>query len=100
MCGLWAVTVFVVPPIGRGLEAGLLIPFRAAVTVQKAIDADLQGGLEGRSPDAVIAQRREQTLTLYGAQRIEDLPINFQGMVFSNSGAIGVMPCSISTTVT
>ena len=88
MCGFWAVTVFVVPRLAADVSR-IAYPLPAAVTVDKAIEADLQNGLDGRSPDAVVGQRREQTLELYGAERVEDLPINFQGIVFSIQEQLG-----------
>lgn len=88
MCGFWAVTVFVVPRLAADVSR-IAYPLPAAVTVDKAIEADLQNGLDGQSPDAVVGQRREQTLTLYGAERVEDLPINFQGIVFSIQEQLG-----------
>lgn len=88
MCGFWAVTVFVVPRLAADTSR-IAYPLPAAVTLQKAIDADLQVGLGGQSPDAVVGQRREQTLKLYDAERVEDLPINFQGIVFSIQEQLG-----------
>lgn len=88
MCGFWAVTVFVIPRLAADVSR-IVYPLPAAVTVQKAIDADLQSGLNGQSPDAVVGQRREQTLSLYGKDRVEDLPINFQGIVFSIQEQLG-----------
>ena len=88
MIGLWAVTTFVVPRLAADVSR-MTYPTPTAVSLKKAIDNDLQIGLDGRSPDSVIAERREQTLSLYGAETLEDLPINFQGMVFSIQEKLG-----------
>jgi ABC-2 type transport system permease protein len=88
MIGFWAVVAFVIPRLAADVSA-LMQPTPPAVTLARSIETDLTGGLDGRMPDAVILERREQTLKLYGKDRIEDLPINFQGIVFSIQEQLG-----------
>ncbi len=88
MVGLWAVVTFAVPRLASDVSR-LLFPEPSAVEFQRAVDADLQAGLDGASPATVIEERRRQTLELYSASRIEDLPINFQGVIFSLQEELG-----------
>lgn len=81
MVGFWAVSSFVLPRAASDLSR-LLYPTPTAVAFEKDIEEAKQSGLNGVSPAAVIAQRQEQTLALYNADTVEDLPINFQGMIF------------------
>jgi ABC-2 type transport system permease protein len=47
------------------------------------LENDLAAGVGGVSPAALIEERRAALLRLYKVSRVEDLPINFQGIVFS-----------------
>jgi ABC-2 type transport system permease protein len=82
LLAFWAVTSFVVPRVAADL-AGLRHDLPHAVDFDAAIAADIETGLDGRVPADVIEERRRQTLELYGANAEADLPINFQGIVFS-----------------
>jgi ABC-2 type transport system permease protein len=88
MVGLWAVFTFAVPRLAADTSQ-LLFPTPSTAEFLAAIDNDLQAGLDGVSPAAAIAQRREQTLQLYDADSVDDLPINFQGIVFSLQEELG-----------
>lgn len=88
MVALWAVFTFALPRIAADVSA-LLYPLPMASEFQAAVDSDLATGLEGVSPATAIRERREQALALYGKDRVEDLPINFQGVVFSMQEELG-----------
>jgi ABC-2 type transport system permease protein len=85
---IWAVACFVVPRVA--VDAGRLThPTPTAAAFRAAIDADMAAGLDGVSPAARVAKRREDLLRLYKVTREEDLPINFQGIVFGVQDEVG-----------
>ncbi|MEQ8736735.1 MAG: DUF3526 domain-containing protein [Rhodospirillaceae bacterium] len=88
MVGFWAVSSFVLPRAASDLSR-LLYPTPTAVAFQKDIEEATQSGLDGVSPAAAIAQRQEQTLALYNANTVEELPINFQGIIFDLQEKMG-----------
>ena len=82
LVAFWVISSFAVPRFA--VDAGrLAAPLPSAAALQARIDDDRQAGLDGVPPAAVIDERRRKTLELYGVDRVEDLPINFQGLVFS-----------------
>lgn len=82
LLAFWAVSSFVLPRLTADLSKWLY-PLPTIVEFQQAIANDLETGLDGVSPAELIAQRREQTLALYDVKSEEELPINFQGLIFS-----------------
>lgn len=88
MVGFWAVSSFVLPRAASDLSR-LLYPTPTAVAFKKDIEEATQSGLDGVSPAAAIAQRQEQTLALYNANTVEELPINFQGIIFDLQEKMG-----------
>lgn len=88
LLAFWAVVTFVVPRVaadlGRSLE-----PTPTAGDFQRGVDADLATGLDGESPAAKVEKRRQQLLKLYKVEREQDLPINFQGIVFGIQDEVG-----------
>ncbi len=88
LVGFWVVTTFAVPRFAVDLGAySAAVP--SAAQLQSWIDEDIQSGLDGISPAAVIEERRQKTLALYNAQSVDELPINFQGIVFSLQEELG-----------
>ena len=81
LLAFWAVVTFVVPRIAADLGR-ILQPTPTMGDFQRGVDADLATGLGGESPAARVEKRREQLLKLYKVAREQDLPINFQGVVF------------------
>lgn len=82
LLAFWAVITFVVPRIAADLGR-ILQPTPTLSEFQRGVDADLATGLDGESPAARVEKRRSQLLSLYKVGREQDLPINFQGIVFS-----------------
>lgn len=82
LLAFWAVSSFVVPRLAADMAA-LRHPLPQLIDFQAALAADIETGLDGRSPAEVIDERRQQTLALYGAEDESQLPINFQGIIFS-----------------
>ncbi len=88
MVGFWAVSSFVLPRAASDVSR-FLYPTPTAVSFQAGIDEAMQSGLAGVSPDTVVQQRQEQTLALYNVESVEELPINFQGMIFDLQEKLG-----------
>lgn len=80
MVAFWAVSSVALPKAAAD-SARLIYETPTAVGFQKAIAADMETGAGGKSLDAMVAERKEQTLRLYKVDAIEKLPINFQGIV-------------------
>jgi len=81
LLAFWAVSSFVLPRISADFAAWRY-PLPSAVELERRIGSDIETGIDGRNPADVIAERRRQTLQLYKADSVEDLPINFQGIIF------------------
>ena len=88
MVGFWAVSSFVLPRAASDVSR-LLYPTPTAVAFQSNIDEAMQSGLDGISPDTKVQQRQEQILALYNVDSVDDLPINFQGMIFDLQEKLG-----------
>ena len=88
MVGFWAISSFVFPRAASDASR-LLYPTPTAVSFQANIDEAMQSGLNGVSPDTFVQQRQEQTLALYKVETVEELPINFQGMIFDLQEKLG-----------
>ncbi len=88
LLAFWAVSSFVVPRIAADLGR-VLHPTPNVQEFLRAIDADLASGLDGVPPAAKIAQRRDALFKVYKVTREEDLPVNFQGVVFGIQDEIG-----------
>jgi ABC-2 type transport system permease protein len=80
MVAFWAVSSVALPKAAADV-ARLIHETPTFVAFQKAIAADLENGIDGKSLDALVAERKEATLRLYKVDTIEKLPINFQGIV-------------------
>jgi len=80
MVAFWAVSSVALPKAAAD-SARLIHDTPTAVGFQKAIASDLENGIDGKSLDALVAERKEATLRLYKVDAIEKLPINFQGIV-------------------
>lgn len=80
MVAFWAVSSVALPKAAADV-ARLIHDTPTAVGFQKAIAADLDNGVNGKSLDALVAERKEQMLKIYKVDSIEKMPINFQGVV-------------------
>lgn len=82
LVGFWVIATFAVPRLG--MDVGRLVaPTPSEVEWQAGVEADKQSGLDGIAPAAVIEVRRRKTLEVYGVDSVDELPINFQGIVFN-----------------
>ncbi len=80
MVAFWAVSSVALPKAAADASR-LIYDTPTSVAFQKAIAADLENGMGGKSLDAIVAERKEQMLKLYKVDSIEKMPINFQGVV-------------------
>lgn len=88
MVAFWAVSSVAVPRAASDV-ARLTTELPTNISLQKAIAADMEAGLDGKTPDQVINERKEATLRLYKVDAVEKLPINFQGIVFDLQEKLG-----------
>lgn len=88
MVGFWAVSSFVLPRAASDVSR-LLYPTPTAVAFQANIEEAMASGLDGVSPDTKVQQRQEQILSLYNVESVDELPINFQGMIFDLQEKLG-----------
>ena len=88
MVGIWSITTFVVPRIAADFSQAAY-PTPTAFDFQKQISMDMEMGLDGISPDSVVQERQKQTLALYKVDTVDELPINFQGIIFDLQEELG-----------
>ncbi|MEZ5514448.1 MAG: DUF3526 domain-containing protein [Steroidobacteraceae bacterium] len=81
LLAFWATTTFVVPRLAADLGR-VLAPTPTRAAFMQGVEEGINGGLGGLPPAARIAARRDALLKIYKVERQEDLPINFQGVVF------------------
>ena len=88
MVAFWAVSSVALPKAAAD-AARLIHSTPTAVGFQKAIAADMETGVGGKSLDAMVNERKEQTLRLYKVDTVDKLPINFQGVVLGLQEQMG-----------
>ena len=78
---LWIMwTVFLPKIIGNTVED--IAPLPTRVAFQNAMDADRSKGIDGHNPSADRTHKLEQeTLDKYGVSSLEELPVNFTGIL-------------------
>ena len=75
---LW--TIFLPKIIGNSVEK--LSPLPSRVTFQKAMDLDRSKGIDGHNPSADREEELiKETLTKYNVNNLEELPVNFTGIL-------------------
>ena len=81
MIGLWILwTIFVPKIIGNVAEQMVSLPTR--IEFQEAMSQDRSEGIDGHNPSDERRNKLEQdTLTKYNVETLEELPINFAGIV-------------------
>ena len=88
LLAFWAAMTFILRRVAADLGR-VLQPTPTAQQFQRAIDDGLAAGIDGVAPAVRIAQRRDALLKVYKVSREEDLPVNFQGIVFGIQDEIG-----------
>lgn len=83
LLGFWAVATMVVPRIAPAL-AERAHPTRSGPEFEAAVTEAVLKGVDGHDPrDARLAKLREDVLRRYGVTRVEDLPVNFNGIALA-----------------
>jgi ABC-2 type transport system permease protein len=80
LLGLWIVNALVSPRVASDV-AGTLHPLPSAESFRATISEELRNGVDGHSPqDARQQALRDSVLAAYGAQTLEELPVNYAGI--------------------
>lgn len=81
LLALWAITVVLVPRLGADLVAwSLPLPTRFETDISVARDLAAMG--DSHNPDdPYFNEFRKKVLTQYGVARVEDLPVNYKGIL-------------------
>lgn len=81
MLAIWVIWTLFIPKIwGNTIEAAVTLPSRLAFT--EAMREDRKKGIDGHNPsDEREKAFREKILRKYGVDSVEQLPINFDGLV-------------------
>jgi ABC-2 type transport system permease protein len=79
LLGFWAVTAFLVPRVVSDI-APRLHPAPAPDDFWREITAETRGADGHSGTDERTLQLKQEVLAKYGVTRVEDLPVNFEGM--------------------
>ena len=81
LLGLWAVVVVLVPRVAPDI-ASATWPLANRLQTDIAIARDLRGMGDSHNPDdPYFARFKQSVLARYGVTRIEDLPVNYKGLL-------------------
>lgn len=81
LLAIWALTVVLVPRLGPELVASTL-PLPTRIETEIAVARDLAAMGDSHNPDdPYFAEFRKQVLAQYGVSRVEDLPVNYKGIL-------------------
>ncbi len=82
---VWVLSVLVVPRVGV-TSASAAIPSEGKILTDMRMNDDLRKLGDGHNAaDPAFAKLRANLLSQYDVERVEDLPVNFRGMVASKS---------------
>ena len=85
LLAVWVVTVLVVPRIGV-TSASASIPTEGKILTDMRMNDDLRKLGDGHNAsDPAFTKLRADTLAKYGVDKVEDLPVNYRGVVASAS---------------
>lgn len=85
LLAVWVLTVLVVPRIGV-TSVSANIPSEGKILTDMRMNDDLRKLGDGHNAsDPAFTKLRADTLAKYGVERIEDLPVNYRGVVASAS---------------
>lgn len=83
LLAVWVLTVLVIPRIGV-TSASAALPTEGKILTDMRMNDDLRKLGDGHNAsDPAFAKLRADTLKKYGVERIEDLPVNYRGIVAS-----------------
>jgi ABC-2 type transport system permease protein len=84
---VWVLTVLVIPRIGV-MSAGISLPSEGKIITDMRMNEDLRKLGDGHNAsDPAFNKLKTDTLKKYNVDKIEDLPVNYRGIVASNSEA-------------
>lgn len=85
LLAVWVITVLVIPRIGV-TSASASIPTEGKILTDMRMNDDLRKLGDGHNAsDPAFAKLRADTLAKYGVDKVEDLPVNYRGVVASVS---------------
>jgi len=85
MLGFWVTVTLILPRVIAD-SAEIVHPLPSLAQFRAGIDVDLKKGLSAHATDSPeIVKLRERVLKQYGKERVEDLPINFDGLILQAS---------------
>lgn len=81
LVGAWAFSVVLIPRLAPEVAAGLA-PLPTRVETDIAVQRDLRTMGDSHNPnDPYFAAFKQKTLKQYGVSRVEDLPVNYRGLL-------------------
>ena len=81
LIGLWAIAVVLLPRIAPDM-AGAAVPLANRLQTEVAVARDLRRMGDSHNPDDPhFARFKQDVLARYGVVRIEDLPVNYKGLL-------------------
>ena len=81
LVGAWTVTVVLAPRVAPEIAAALA-PLPTRVETDIAVQRDLRAMGDAHNPnDPYFAAFKRRTLQAYGVTRVEDLPVNYRGLL-------------------
>ena len=85
LCAVWVLTVLVIPRIGV-TSASMALPTEGKILTDMRMNDDLRKLGDGHNAsDPAFAKLRADLLAEYDVQSVDELPVNFRGMVASQS---------------
>lgn len=89
LLGFWIFSCLIAPRAATDL-AKRIYPTPSALEFTDAMEADIKNGTDGHNPsDKRLADLKTETMRKYGVSRLEDLPINFNGIALQTSEDYG-----------
>jgi ABC-2 type transport system permease protein len=89
LVAFWIVSTLIVPRAAAEISRAVF-PTPSAFEFHEALYRQKADGLDGHNPeDARVEALRAETLKTYGVQRVEDLPINFEGLALQADETYG-----------
>jgi ABC-2 type transport system permease protein len=80
LLGIWIFGCLIAPRAATDI-ARRAYPTPSALEFSQAVEADLKNGTDGHNPaDKRLAALKTATMQQYGVARLEDLPVNFDGI--------------------
>lgn len=81
LLALWALTVVLVPRLASEMVASAL-PLPTRIETEMAVGRDLAAMGDSHNPDdPYFSEFRNNVLAQYGVTRVEDLPVNYKGLL-------------------